>query len=113
MSSSPDLRIDWGIEAQAVVDDVKYHVSRLEIAENTQSNESVYMNLTTLEGNKLCVMMSMEGFRVTGVIHNCCDVKNEDEVYETMYALLQTHSPRYVSSFAGTLAMALNNLKEE
>lgn len=113
MSDSPDSPLDWRTEAEAVVDDVKYHVSRLEIAERTQSNESIYMNLTTLEGNKLCVMMSLEGFRVTGDIHNCCDIKNEDEVYETMYALLQTHSPRYVSSFAATLALALNNLKEE
>lgn len=102
--------LNWKSEAQAVVDDVKYHLNKIDIAENTLTNTSIYLNLTTLEDTKLCVMMNSEGFRVTGYIHDCCDIKDE-VVYETIYALLQTHSPKYVNSFAAKLATALDNLK--
>ncbi|CAO1433742.1 unnamed protein product [Diamesa serratosioi] len=105
--------LNWKDEAQAVINDVKYHLSKIEIAENTLSKSSIYLNLTTLEGTKLCVLMNSEGFRVTGNIHDCCDIKDEVEIYETIYSLLQTHSPKYVNSFAATLAAALNNLKEQ
>ncbi|CAO1427813.1 unnamed protein product [Diamesa tonsa] len=108
-----DCTLGWKAEAKAVVEDVKYHVINLEISEETESKTSIYMNLTTLEGNKLRLMLSMEGFRVTGTIHNCCEIKEEDEVYETIYALLQTHSPKYVNSFATSLAAALSSLKRE
>ena len=108
-----ECKLCWKAEAQAVIEDVKHHVISLEISEETQSETSIFMNLTTLEGTKLRLMLSLEGFRVTGTIHNSCDVKDEDEVYETIYALLQTHSPKYVNSFAASLVAALNTLKEK
>ena len=53
------------IEADAAVQEVGFAVKHVEISRTLpQTNERVYMNLTTKETQSYCVEFSVQGFRV-------------------------------------------------
>lgn len=100
----------WRLEAQAVIDDVKNHVRSFTVSEKLQStNQSIYLNLTTLEDLKFCVELSGNGFSITGKQHDDTSGKG-DEYFETPYSLLNFVSPQYRHSFANSLLEKLNQL---
>lgn len=54
-------------EANAAVKETAFGVRDIRIAEALPFNESLaYLNLTTLEGEKLCIEISASGFRPVG-----------------------------------------------
>ncbi|XP_073843179.1 GSK3-beta interaction protein [Musca autumnalis] len=108
--------INWQVEATAIINDVKTHVAEIEIAKLPSNESHIYMNIRTFEGATYCIHVSSMGFRVVSEIYNTIDEDkaevNEDEVYETPYALLDKISPRYVESFGNQLCKQLLQLQQ-
>lgn len=109
--------INWEEEAMAIINDVKTHVAEIDISRKLPSDEShIYMNIRTFEGAAYCVHVSSTGFRIVSDIYDTIDedkdkIVDEDEVYETPYALLDKISPRYVESFGNQLCKQLLQLQ--
>ncbi|XP_076238926.1 GSK3-beta interaction protein [Calliopsis andreniformis] len=103
----------WKLEARVIVNDVKQHVTDINVSEKlTSTNRAIYLNLTTLEGLKFCVELSSAGFTIVGNQH---DDKSSsgNEYFETPYSLLDFVSPQYRSSFGGSLINKLQKLSDE
>ncbi|XP_013116107.1 GSK3-beta interaction protein [Stomoxys calcitrans] len=109
--------INWEEEATAIINDVKTHVAEIDIAKKLPSNEShIYMNICTFEGASYCIHVSSIGFRIVSKIYDTIDegkeeVSEDDEVFETPYALLDKISPGYVESFGNQLCKQLLQLQ--
>lgn len=103
----------WRVEAQAVINDVKKHVQDLKVSERLQNtNQVIYLNLTTLEGLRFCVELSASGFTIVGNRHD--DTSNVgNERFETPYSLLDFISPQYRNSFGNSLLDKLKQLSEQ
>lgn len=52
------------------------------------------------------------GFKIVGLNFDNCDIEDssEEEIYETIYALIQSKSPGYTESFGNALVDKLNKL---
>lgn len=106
--------INWEEEAAAIIRDVNPHVALIEISRQLPCNETkVYLNVRTIEGQEHCVQVSSIGFRVVANKFDAIDAEkneaneDEEEVYETPYALLDKISPSYVESFGNQLCKQL------
>ncbi|VDM21772.1 unnamed protein product [Hydatigera taeniaeformis] len=115
------------VEAEAAVSETAFGVRDIRVAEGLPFSESLaYINLTTLEGEKLCVEISGAGFRPVGVFYD--DVvgpvpppkhEGEEELnsgmenYETIYALLSARSSGFRHRFSERLAQRLAQLQEQ
>ncbi len=106
----------WKEEAEAVIKDVRDHVKDIYIAKNLKSKDSnIFLNVTTVEDNKLTIELSGQGFRVVGAQdHETVDDVEESEIehFETPYSLLAKVSPGYRQSFGQCLADKLKNLEQ-
>lgn len=93
-----------------MIDDIKSHVRSAGISLLDGTDEFIYFNLTTLEGEDYCVQMSKNGFLLADTSYDSS--KMESGLYfETPYALLDTISPMYRESFANKLIDSLNSMK--
>lgn len=70
----------------------------------------IYLNLKTLEGKELTCFLDGNGFKIVGLNFDSCDSDDGEEVFETIYALIQKHSPGYTESFGNALIEKLNKL---
>ncbi|KZC09929.1 PREDICTED: GSK3-beta interaction protein isoform X1 [Dufourea novaeangliae] len=116
MKEAEDKVLDeeqWKLEAQAVINDVKQHVTDIKLSEKLQStNQFIYLNLTTLEELNFCIELSAAGFTIVGNQHD--DTSNAgNEHFETPYSLLDSVSPQYRSSFGSSLFAKLKKLSDE
>ncbi|KAL1139917.1 hypothetical protein AAG570_006894 [Ranatra chinensis] len=111
--SSPEPELNWQDEAQAVIQDVREFVKDISVADKLESNDRmIYLNITTLEGQEVCVQLTAVGFRVVGRTHN--DVASEGERwFDTPYSLLASVSPEYNSKFAESLIEKLQNISHD
>lgn len=113
----PDL-IEWKSEAQAIINDVRSHVKDIAVSDKLPSSRThIFLNVTTLEGRRMCVQISSAGFQIVGSEYddNTAAIEMDqhpirEEIYETPYALLSEVSDGYVQSFGGELANALQKL---
>lgn len=103
---------NWKLEADAVINDIKDHVKEAFISQNIYSNnQRIYINIETLEGDKFCVELSCNGFRICGRGYDQRNL-DENQYFETPYSLLNKVSPLFCTSFGNTLLNRLNNLCE-
>ncbi|XP_015511096.1 GSK3-beta interaction protein [Neodiprion pinetum] len=113
MESSEDKVFDkeqWKLEAEAVIADVKCHVKELKLSDKLpNTNNRVYLNLTTLEEVKYCVELSPLGFAVVDKTYDS-DLNREAQYYETPYSLLNYISPEYTRSFGLLLHEKLSKI---
>ncbi|KAJ8968441.1 hypothetical protein NQ314_002300 [Rhamnusium bicolor] len=101
---------NWKFEAEAVINDIKYHVTDLKISEKINSNNQfICLNITTLENKNFCIQLSAQGFRIVGHNFDKNDIDIE-EYFETPYSLLNSISPKFKESFANALLRKLNDL---
>jgi len=78
------------------------------------SDSCIYLNVTTLEGEKFTIKLNAEGFSVCARGQYDRDDKDEEvEFYETPYALLNHVSPRFTKAFGDSLANKLEVLVME
>lgn len=110
--------INWVEEATAIIKDVRTHVAEIDISKVLPSNEShIYLNIRTFEGASYCVHVSSLGFRIVSELHDTInddklEITEEEEIFETPYALLDKISPRYVESFGNQLCKQLLHLQQ-
>ncbi|KAF3425010.1 hypothetical protein E2986_00944 [Frieseomelitta varia] len=103
----------WILEAQAIIDDVKQHVTDIKVSNKLRnSNQSFHLNLTTLEGSRFCIEVSTAGFTVVGNEHDDMTSKGENERFETPYSLLNFVSSQYKDSFGSSLVHRLEQLND-
>lgn len=104
---------NWKKEAQAVIEDIKNHVKTVEVSKNLKStDQKIYLNLKTLEGEECCVELSGFGFRIVGRSYDNTDVK-DGQYFETPYGLLSQISSNFHQSFGNALIDKLHALKED
>lgn len=102
----------WKLEAQAIINDVKQHVTDIKISEKLRNNNQFfYLNLTTLEDLKFCIELSSAGFTIVGNEHDKIS-NRESEHFETPYSLLNFVSSRYRDSFGNSLVHKLKQLSD-
>lgn len=112
--SDEEQIIDWQTEAQSVINDVKTHVSSIQISDLLKSDQTkIYLNVVTLESEDYCVRLDREGFIVAGHGKDSQDLEGEEtQKYETPYSLLSTISKKFTESFGNRLISELNKLKQ-
>uniref|UniRef100_A0A336L688 CSON005418 protein n=1 Tax=Culicoides sonorensis TaxID=179676 RepID=A0A336L688_CULSO len=106
--------IEWKTEAQGVINDVKAHVSSIEVSAVLESNErKIYLNVVTLEDEKYCIRLDNEGFIVVGKEFDTTNLEDEEsQVFETPYSLLSSISKKFTESFGNRLISELNKLQQ-
>jgi Protein of unknown function (DUF727) len=105
--------IDWQKEALAIINDVKSFVKSINISSKLVSDGScTYLNIVTLEDRRLTVSLDSSGFKImcNYELDSFQDEETED-VYETIYALLETQSEKYTQAFGNKLVEELEKLK--
>lgn len=101
----------WKVEASAVINDVKSHVQQISISNLDGTDQFIFLNLTTLEGQDYCIQMSQMGFSITGMVYDSSTIE-ASVFFDTPYALLDSISPKYRESFAQKLIDSLTALKD-
>ncbi|CAH8861735.1 unnamed protein product [Trichobilharzia szidati] len=115
-------------EAEAAVVEVSFGVKDIRLASDPLpfTNTLAYLNVTTLEGEKMCIEVSDKGFRSVGSSYNEINTQVLDNTYsslsseecctnyyETIYALLSARSRLFRDSFSNQLSMRLKELVKE
>lgn len=107
--------MDWRKESLAVIRDVQKDVRQIAISDKLPVDDAgIYMNLTTLDGERFCIRMSSRGFEIAATEHDREDATGDEEptVFENPYALLSAISNLYTNSFADRLCTAMNNIPQ-
>ena len=100
----------WKAEATHVIKDVSSCVSSICISEKLPSSETgIYFNLETKEMLKYTIELSTAGFRICGNAFDSNHV-SDSKSFETIYALLDSISPKYRESFGQALSDRLTAL---
>jgi hypothetical protein len=105
--------LDWQKEAISIINDVKNHVNNIEVSNSLVSDGSnIFMNLTTKEDKKFTLLLDKNGFKiVSNESYDSIDDES-DEVFETIYALLQKNSEGYIKSFGNSLIDKLEKIQQ-
>ncbi|XP_058833983.1 GSK3B-interacting protein [Topomyia yanbarensis] len=108
--SEQDETIDWTKEANGVIQDIARHAKEVKISDQLlPTDTAAFINLRTLEGIAVCVMLNHEGLQIVSDRFDCMDQQDPDSMrFETPYSLLSHISPAYVNSFGNCLAEALS-----
>ncbi|XP_043646648.1 GSK3-beta interaction protein [Drosophila teissieri] len=118
-------------EANAIIKDVKAHVAEICISSKLASDATqIYLNIRTIESATCCVQVTRRGFKIVSSQYDTIDEESrisallrngeeqgdeneeEEEIFETPYALLDKISPRYVESFGNQLCQQLRALQQ-
>ena len=103
---SDEELIDWRIEAEAVIRDVKNHLQRVKISDKFESDETkIYLEVETLERHEFIIELTSQGFKL---YREQPQQEAEAEFFETPYALLDSVSPKFRESFANELSRKLS-----
>uniref|UniRef100_A0A182S465 DUF727 domain-containing protein n=1 Tax=Anopheles funestus TaxID=62324 RepID=A0A182S465_ANOFN len=110
-----DNVIDWSQEAEAVIQDIAQHVKDISLSKELRPTRTEsYINITTLDGKKMCIKLNAEGLQIVGDMHDSKRQENSSNTrYETPYALLSDVCPSYVNSFGNSLVNALSKLEQK
>ncbi|EDV97489.1 GSK3-beta interaction protein [Drosophila grimshawi] len=114
-------------EANAIINDVKGHVAEIVMSTKLESSATqIYLNIRTIESATCCVQVTNRGFKIVSSLYDTIDedkavksllrengeAEEDDEIFETPYALLDKISPRYVESFGNKLCQQLRQLQQ-
>ncbi|XP_017102624.2 GSK3-beta interaction protein [Drosophila bipectinata] len=117
-------------EANAIIQDVKAHVAEICVSSKLASDATqIYLNIRTIESATCCVQVTSRGFKIVSSQYDTIDEdprvsallrngeadkqdEEEEEIFETPYALLDKISPRYVESFGNQLCQQLRQLQQ-
>ncbi|XP_063046635.1 GSK3-beta interaction protein [Engraulis encrasicolus] len=106
---------DMRVEAEAVVKDVLFAVSRMFVSQSlaSGSRDLAYINLETREGQHYCLELSQAGLKVVGLGFDVVDVGYSAPYHETVYSLLDSLSPAYREAFGHALLSRLETLANQ
>jgi hypothetical protein len=125
--------MDWQAEANALIDDIKSYVRKIEVSTRHKSSDlRIFFDIVTLEGTMLTVSMDTNGFAICDkeceqkVENSMNNSEQRDEtisenqshlsqdldvkIYETINSLLDDNSPKYREAFAHDLYNKMNSL---
>jgi len=116
--------IDWKEEAAAIVRDIGSCVASACLSQKLSDDDATitseaYLNIETLEHRSLTVRIDSRGLTIVGnkfddnSLESGSGLVSKEKSYETPYALLQSISPLYSTSFGGQLHQKLTALAEE
>ncbi|XP_071493195.1 GSK3B-interacting protein-like [Diadema antillarum] len=101
------------IEAEAAVQEVSFAVKHVEISSKLPaSDDIVYLNIVTKEDDTFCVELTVQGFRIIGHSFDTVSKDISSSYFETIYSLLDHHSPKYRLTFGQALADKLQALQD-
>ncbi|XP_054469583.1 GSK3-beta interaction protein [Anoplopoma fimbria] len=104
---------DMRLEAEAVVNDVRFAVAEMHVSQSvTSASDVAYINVETREGNRYCLELTEAGLRVVGYAFNQVDEDLNTQYHETVYSLLDTLSPGYREAFGNALLQRLERLNQ-
>ncbi|XP_072546528.1 GSK3-beta interaction protein isoform X1 [Salminus brasiliensis] len=104
---------DMRLEAEAVVNDVLFAVTDMQVSQTLSSGLDVaYINVETREGNRYCLELTEAGLRVVGYSFDQVDEGLSTQYHETVYSLLDSLSPGYREAFGNALLQRLERLKQ-
>lgn len=125
MEESDEQEFNCIDEANAIINDVKKHVAEIAISSKLESSATqIYLNIRTIESATCCVQVTNRGFKIVSsqydtidndkILKSSLDTDDDEdeEIFETPYALLDKISPRYVESFGNQLCHQLRQLQQ-
>ncbi|VDK56503.1 unnamed protein product [Gongylonema pulchrum] len=117
--TNPQSRGDSSLELEAIaaVHELSFAVKIISVSEILpRTPDLIFVNLTTTEGQPYCLELTMKGWRVTSLRHDCMqgDFTRLDlftTYYDTLYDLMDELSPGYRNRFNEKLAQKLRMLQ--
>lgn len=104
-----DLRYD----AAHVAKNLAFTVKGISISDKLTSNANlVFLNVTTLEGDRFCIELSERGYRIIGGDYDDVSLDRQ-QFFESLNSLLETVSPLYTCAFGEALITKLHDVKRE
>lgn len=106
------------LEAIAAVHELQFAVKDMSVSELLpRTRDLIFINLTTLEGQAYCIELTLKGWRVTSLRHDCMngDIDHIDlhtRYFETIYAMMDAISPNYRREFSDALTARLRQLQQ-
>uniref|UniRef100_A0A1I7W4K0 DUF727 domain-containing protein n=1 Tax=Loa loa TaxID=7209 RepID=A0A1I7W4K0_LOALO len=105
------------LEAVAAVHELSFAVQTISVSEILpRTPDLIFVNVTTVEGQPYCLELTLKGWRVTSLRHDCMhgDYTRLDlftVYYDTLYDLMDKLSPNYRNLFSEKLAQKLRMLQ--
>ncbi|KAM3716652.1 GSK3B-interacting protein [Dirofilaria immitis] len=117
--TNPQSRGDSSLELEAVaaVHELSFAVKTISVSEILpRTPDLIFVNVTTVEGQPYCLELTLKGWRVTSLRHDCMqgDYTRLDlftVYYDTLYDLMDRLSPNYRNLFSEKLAQKLRMLQ--
>ena len=81
---------------------------RVESVKKIICGSDLQLEITSLEGTKFVLSVSIKGYKITGGDSNC----ESHPTYESLHTLLSENSPKYRDEFGSSLASALANIQD-
>ncbi|KHN78239.1 GSK3-beta interaction protein [Toxocara canis] len=118
-STNPHSRGDSSLELEAIaaVHELSFAVQSISVSEMLpRTPELIFVNVTTIEGQPYCLELTMKGWRVTSLRHDCMQgdftrLELFTKYFDTLYELMDEISPGYRSRFSEKLAQKLRMLQ--
>ncbi|KRY52628.1 GSK3-beta interaction protein [Trichinella britovi] len=105
------------LEAIAAVHELHFAVKDIAVSDLLpRTSELIFLNITTLEKQAYCIELTLKGWRVASMRHDCMngDFSNLElhtRYFETVYALMDTISVCYRKRFTDLLSLRLRQLQ--
>ncbi|VDK79759.1 unnamed protein product [Onchocerca ochengi] len=117
--TNPQSRGDSSLELEAIaaVHELSFAVKTISVSEILpRTPDLIFVNVTTVEGQPYCLELTLKGWRVTSLRHDCMqgDYTRLDlftVYYDTLYDLMDKLSPDYRNLFSEKLAQKLRMLQ--
>ena len=101
-------------EAHRVADEIKFGTEQAYVSSKLVSSESIaFINIKTLEKEEWCIQLTGSGYAVVGNLFDSItndSADNHEETYETVEALMNRISPKYMTLFNESVALKLKQL---
>ena len=88
------------------------YVLKAFVSKLSPEDKSLYLNITTIEGENFTIEATTSGYQAVGFLHDNCHIMGQPR-YETFAALLSNLSKKYTEAFANCLIDKLLVLAED
>nr|CRZ23280.1 Bm6545 [Brugia malayi] len=107
------------LEAIAAVHELSFAVQTISVSEILpRTPDLIFVNVTTTEGQPYCLELTLKGWRITSLRHDCMHgdytrLELFTVYYDTLYDLMDKLSPNYRNLFSEKLAQKLRMLQTD
>lgn len=98
-------------EARRVVNEIRFGVSEVDVSQRLANDDSIaFINIKTLENEEWCIELTASGYAIVSNRFDSIDDANDNECFETVEALMNRISPKYMKIFNESVAERLKQL---